>query len=88
MALCIRQCADCPMTVTVLVDFSDKTEGDRDAFANVRRAAVLNCFDRITAEPDNNLDDLALILNVDGADIAVLCAHAKAHVDSSAIELF
>lgn len=59
MALCRQRCPDCPMSVTVLVDGS-------------ACLALMVAGEAIMAEAAS---DIAVILRVDGEDMAVSCSH-------------
>jgi hypothetical protein len=54
----------------------------------MHRAVILDFFDEITSQPDNIVNDLAIILHVDRADIGVVCAHFSMVREQNAIELF
>jgi len=88
MALCVRQCANCPMTVTVRIDFADPAGTDEAVYSHLRRQAVLDCYSRFAGDKNNAIDDMAIILHVDGADIEMMCSYADKHKEASAIEFF
>ncbi len=76
------------MTVTVRMDVSDNIALLDRCTADIRREAVVRVFNEIANDEGNNVRDVALILRVDGIDIAVICAHCAANDDTGDIELF
>lgn len=79
MALCQKQCADCPMTVTVLVEASDETK--YHDILPVLWEQISNC-------PENQSQDIALILRDHGVDIASVCSHLQKNEQGDDCELF
>ena len=76
------------MTVTVRVDYTEDPKKWDSAASCMHRAVILDFFDKITNNNDNIIDDMALILHVDHADIGVVCAHFSMVREQNAIELF
>jgi len=76
------------MAATVRVDFTDLAGGDCSVHSKLRRTSVIHFFEKMATERDNEIADLALILHVDGADVAVVCAHHAARHAASSVELF
>jgi len=76
------------MRVTIRMDFMDPALSCDAVFSNMRRAAVIECFEKLSQDKENDTDDMALILQVDGADIAVKCAHIEMMGASHDVELF
>lgn len=79
MALCHKQCSDCPMTVTVLVEAHNETEYN----------ILPGVWEQITSDPENDVKDIAIILRDHGVDIASVCSHLKnKEKDNEDCELF
>lgn len=75
MALCHRQCPDCPMITTVLL------ESDHDS-------AELASVCELVMEEIKDKKDVAVILRVDGHDVAARCDHVEHMADDDDCELF
>jgi hypothetical protein len=88
MALCRKQCWDCPMTVTVRIDFNEDPKKCDSAVSCMHRAVILDFYDEIAKNPANKFNDMALILHIDRADIAVVCTHFSNMQEANAVEFF
>lgn len=77
MALCKRQCKDCPMSTTVLISANDKSGKSGDHIVNFYLNEISELYDKMVSDPENNVNDLAIILQVDGVDIASRCCHCE-----------
>ena len=76
MALCYRQCVDCPMTTTVVVECSDKLAfSKKSGIVCIESERIHNIFDAIVAYSEGDRHDIAFLLRVDGYDVAVECSH-------------
>lgn len=81
MALCHKQCPDCPMTVTVLVEAQE----------DPKYHTVLPAVWRAISGDKTSPQDIAYILRDHGVDVASVCSHLKRKQedgDSDDVELF
>jgi hypothetical protein len=76
------------MAITVRADFFEKPSVCDELYPALSRASLINFYDGLVADPVNHIDDMALILHVDGADVAVRCSHIANDRTASDIELF
>lgn len=86
MALCKRQCPDCPMRTTVLVCPSIRPKPVQAPLSWLahRRAAPHRSahagaeifYAALVDDSDNDLPDLSIILHAEGRDLAARCPHA------------
>lgn len=88
MALCMRQCGKCRNLVTVKIDFDEGDYSGRRIDGAIARAVILELYESIIADFSEEDSDIAIILHVSGADIAVICRHSLVGSRPSDIELF
>jgi len=88
MALCMRQCGKCRNLVTVKIDFDEGDYSGRRVDGAIARAVILQLYESIIDDFSEEDNDIAIILHVSGADIAVICNHSLAGSSPSDIELF
>lgn len=84
MALCHKQCPDCPMTTTVLIEGRDCVHPNGNHVVQMHEDSLAEIYEQIVADEGTNVADLAVILRIDGVDVASKCSHETA----DDIELF
>jgi len=88
MSLCSYHCEICPVHVTIRIDYQEnKYKGDAISGILAHRA-ILDLYERLLENVPVNDDDIAVVLNVSGADVALSCSHLAHKASSPAIELF
>ena len=66
------------MVATVRIDFGESDGHHSEMSRSLRQAAIVDFYQKVVADQANHADGLAIILHVDGFDIASKCAHAEA----------
>ena len=86
MALCYRQCPDCPMMVTVRIDVPEYTKKKGDCVVDLRHSTITEIFQKMVNDPlHSGLKDVAIILRVGNVDVAAMCSFCA---DKDEEELF
>ncbi len=81
MALCHKLCPHCPIVTTVLVEGSDTSKNNsKTKLIQFCKEHMLKFYDDIISDKDNDVDDLAIILRIDGFDVGVRCMHYAAEI--------
>jgi len=88
MALCAYQCENCPVHFTVKIAHQEEMFDHIGINGIIARNVVLDLYENVVESFDSAADDVAVVLNVSGADIALLCSHMTRANEGLAIELF
>lgn len=73
MSLCNRRCLECLICTFVRIDFNDHPAAASGTFDALSRAEVIDFYNAVTHDPENLTEDMAIILHVDGVDVAYIC---------------
>jgi hypothetical protein len=79
MALCHRQCPNCVNLVTVLVDAAEHAAATGSHIVDIHHSAITEIYDKIVMEL-GDVSDVAVILRIDGVDVAAKCSRRN-HAD-------
>lgn len=74
MALCHRQCPQCVNRVTVLIEGQEQCDGADMHLVDAQHTAKITAIYEQMLEEAGDVNDIAIILRMDGVDIAAKCS--------------
>jgi hypothetical protein len=65
------------MSTTVLISANDPKAQSGNHVVNFYIDTITELYDKMTSDPNNVVNDLAIILQVNGVDVASKCSHCE-----------